>query len=176
MNQEEMSFRKLAEKRYSVRKYLDRPVPEEMIEKILKAGHIAPTGHNNQPQRIYILQSEEALGKARALTPCTYKSSTVLLFTYNKDEVFLYPGAEMVSSGAEDVSIVATHIMLEAQDLGVGSCWVNFFEPAKAKELFALPENEVPVLLMPLGYPAEGIGPLANHTNKKALDQTVKYL
>ena len=170
------SFLELAKARYSVKGFDGKAVEPEKLQQILEAGNAAPTAKNNQPQRIYILQSEEALGKARALTPCTYNASTVLLFTYNKDEVFLYPGAEMVSSGAEDVSIVATHIMLEAQDLGVGSCWVNFFEPAKAKELFALPGNEVPVLLMPLGYPAEGIGPLANHTSKKALDQTVKYL
>lgn len=170
------TFFELAKARYSVKGFDGKPVEPEKLQQILEAGNAAPTAKNNQPQRIYVLQSEEALEKARALTPCTYHASTVLLFTYNRDEVFLYPGAEMVSSGAEDVSIVATHIMLEAQDLGVGSCWVNFFEPAKAKELFALPENEVPVLLMPLGYPAEGIGPLANHTSKKALDQTVKYL
>ena len=67
---------------------------------ILDAGNVAPTAKNNQPQRTYVIQSEDALAKARTLTPCTYKASTVLLFTYNKDEVFLYPGAEMVSSGA----------------------------------------------------------------------------
>ena len=171
-----MNFLQLAKARYSLRKYSDKPVEPEKIDAIMAAASLAPTGCNNQPQRIYVIQSEDALAKARTLTPCTYKASTVLLFTYNKDEVFLYPGAEMVSSGAEDVSIVATHIMLEAADLGVGSCWVNFFEPAKAKELFNLPDNEVPVLLMPLGYPAEGIAPLENHMKKKALDQTVKYL
>ncbi len=170
------TFFELAKARYSVKGFDGTPVPPEKLQQILEAGNAAPTAKNNQPQRIYVIRSEDALKKAKALTPCTYNASTVLLFTYNKDEVFLYPGAEMVSSGAEDVSIVATHIMLEAQDLGIGSCWVNFFEPAKAKELFSLPENEVPVLLMPLGYPAEGIGPLANHGNKKALDQTVKYL
>ncbi|MBO6106787.1 MAG: nitroreductase family protein [Stomatobaculum sp.] len=170
------TFFELAKARYSVKGFDGKPVEPEKLQQILDAGNVAPTAKNNQPQRIYVIQSEDALAKARALTPCTYKASTVLLFTYNKDEVFLYPGAEMVSSGAEDVSIVATHIMLEAADLGVGSCWVNFFEPAKAKELFNLPDNEVPVLLMPLGYPAEGIAPLENHMKKKALDQTVKYL
>ena len=170
------SFLELAKARYSVKGFDGKAVEQEKLQQILEAGNAAPTAKNNQPQRIYVIQSEDALAKARSLTPCTYKASTVLLFTYNKDEVFLYPGAEMVSSGAEDVSIVATHIMLEATDLGVGSCWVNFFEPAKAKELFNLPDNEVPVLLMPLGYPAEGIAPLENHMKKKALDQTVKYL
>ncbi len=170
------TFIELAKARYSVKGFDGTPVPQEKLQKILEAGNVAPTAKNNQPQRIYVIRSGAALEKARALTPCVYNASTVLLFTYNKDEVFLYPGAEMVSSGAEDVAIVATHIMLEAQDLGVGSCWVNFFEPAKAKELFALPENEIPVLLMPLGFPAEGVGPLEKHNQKKALDQTVSYL
>ena len=171
-----MDFMELAKARYSVRKYKDIKLTKEQIDRLLAVSNLAPTGKNNQPHRIYVLQSDEALEKINEITPCAFRAPVVFMFTYNKDEVFLYPGAEMVSSGAEDVSIVATHIMLEAADLGVGSCWVNFFEPAKAKELFNLPDNEVPVLLMPLGYPAEGIAPLENHMKKKALDQTVKYL
>ena len=171
-----MTFLELAKKRFSVRKFTDQPVEKEKLDKVLEAGNIAPTAKNLQPQRIYVLQSEEALKKAYALTPCCYGAKTVLLFTYDIDEEWTNPLEDMIHSGDQDVSIVATHIMLEAADLGVGSCWVNFFEPAKAKELFNLPDNEVPVLLMPLGYPAEGIAPLENHMKKKALDQTVKYL
>ncbi len=170
------SFMELAKERYSVKGFSERKVEEEKLMQILEAGNVAPTAKNNQPQRIYVLRSEEALKKAGELTICTYGASTVLLFTYNQQEIYVYPGDEAFDSGAEDVAIVATHIMLEAADLGVGSCWVNRFEPAKAMELFELPENETPVLLMPLGYPREGVGPLPNHTAKKALEETVKYL
>ena len=170
------SFMELARERYSVKGFSERKVEEDKLTQILEAGNVAPTAKNNQPQRIYVLKSEEALKKAQELTICTYGASTVLLFTYNQQEVYVYPGEEAFDSGAEDVAIVATHIMLQAADLGVGSCWVNRFEPAKAKALFAIPDSEVPVLVMPLGYPAEGAGPLPNHTKKKKLEETVRFL
>lgn len=170
------SFAELAAERYSLKKYSDRPLEEDKLMKILEVGNLAPTARNCQAHRIYVLRSPEAIAKANELTACTYGATTVLLFTYSLEEVYTYPGDEPFNSGAEDCAIVASHIMLEAADLGVGSCWVNRFEPAKAKALFAIPDGEVPVLVMPLGYPAEGAGPLPNHTKKKKLEETVRFL
>ena len=61
-----MEFMELAKKRYSVRKFSDRPVEKEKLGKILEAGNIAPTAKNQQPQRIYVLQSAEALKSSTA--------------------------------------------------------------------------------------------------------------
>lgn len=58
-------------------------------------------------------------------------------------------------SGEMDGSIVCTHMMLEAEDLGLGSCWVLLFDPKKVKEAFRLPENIKPLCLLPVGYPSE---------------------
>lgn len=55
-----MTFLELAKNRYSVRSFMDRPIAEEHMRKILEAGHVAPTACNNQPQKIYIAQSEDA--------------------------------------------------------------------------------------------------------------------
>ncbi len=170
------SFKELAQGRYSLKAFSGKPVEEDKLQQILETGNIAPTAKDAQSHRIYVLQSPEALEKANAATPCIYGAATVLLFTFNKEEAFTYPGQDALNSGAEDASIVATHIMLQAKELGVDSCWVNFFEPAKVCELFTLPENEVPVLLMPLGYPKEGAGPLTKHMERKPLADTVKYL
>ena len=117
-----MTFLELAKKRFSVRKFTDQPVEKEKLDKVLEAGNIAPTAKNLQPQRIYVLQSEEALKKAYALTPCCYGAKTVLLFTYDIDEEWTNPLEDMIHSGDQDVSIVATHIMLEAEEYeGSGS-------------------------------------------------------
>lgn len=169
------TFEELVKARYSVKGFSEKKLEEEKLQKILEVANLAPTAKNSQAHRIYVLQSEDALEKARSLTPCTYGASTVLLFAYSKDEEFHYPESAS-TSGIEDASIVATHVMLEAAELGVGTCWVNFFTPEKAKELFGLPENEEVVALMPIGYAKEGTRPLPNHTAKKALEQTVKYL
>ncbi len=170
------TFMELAMARYSLKCFDGTPVNTEQLQKILDAGNIAPTAKNNQAHRIYVCQSEEALKKASEATVCTYGAKTILLITYKTDETFTYPNSDGVTSGPEDASIVATHMMLQAAELGVGSCWVNNFDFKKCKEIFELPEGEEPVLIMPLGYPKAGAGPLPNHTIQKPLDETVKYL
>ncbi len=169
-----MNFLELAGQRYSVRKYTEQPVEPEKLALILEAGRLAPTAKNLQPQRIYVLQSDEALAKLAALTHCGYGAKTVLLFAYDETEEWKHPSEAGVHAGVEDVSIVATHIMLEAADLGLGSCWCNMFPNAAVERAFGLPETERTVLVMPIGYPAMGPGPL--HEKSRPLDETVRYL
>ena len=171
-----MEFETLIRERYSVRKYADTPIEPEKLEKILEAGRLAPTGHNAQPQRIYVLQSEEALAKIRGLTRCAFNAPVVLMLTMDRDEQWkndLEPGQ---ASGIEDASIAATQMMLEAWNLGIGSCWVNWLPSTKVREAFALPENEELILIMPIGYPAEGAHPAKIHFESKPLEELVKYL
>ena len=75
-----------------------------------------------------------------------------------------------------DGSITATHIILEAQDLGLGSVVVRSFQTEGLKQLFKIPENIIPVALLPLGYPAEDANPAPSHFKKKSIDETVEYL
>lgn len=170
-----MEFKEVVEKRYSCKKFRDEQVAAEKIEAILNAGRLAPTAKNLQEQHIYVVQSAEALAKIDSVTPCRYNAPTVLVVAFDADNVFTYPG-EKRDSGMEDASIVATHMILAAADEGVDSCWVNFFDPEKAAEALGLPENEEVLMLMDLGYAAEGIGPLANHGSRKPLEETVTYL
>ncbi len=170
-----MDFLELARERYSCKKYAPTPVEKEKLDAILEAARIAPTAKNSQPQRVYVLQSEEALSKADGLTPCRYGAPVMLLIAYDRDLVFHYPGG-VYDSGAEDMGIVATHAMLAAAAEGVDSCWVNFFDPDKAAKAFGLPENEVPVLFLDLGYAAPEAGPLDNHIKRKPLEETTTWL
>ncbi|MGI6074852.1 MAG: nitroreductase family protein [Pyramidobacter sp.] len=169
-----MTFEEMARKRYSVKQFSERPVEKEKLQKILEIANLAPTAKNAQCFRIYVLKSREALEKARELTPCIYGAPVALMFTYDVREAFRYPDdKEAVNSGAEDCSIAATHVMFAAMEVGLGTCWVNFFAPSKAKEVFHIPQNEEVVLLMPLGYAAETAAPLPNHAKKKALSGLV---
>lgn len=170
-----MEFLELAAKRYSCKKYSARPVEQEVLQRILEAGRLAPTAKNLQEQRIYVIRSAEGLAKVDACTPCRYGAPVVLAVAFNTETVFTYPGGKH-SSGAEDAAIVATHMMLAAAAEGVGSCWLNFFDPEAVAEKLGLPANEEVVMLLDLGYPAEGAGPLANHSSRKPLEETVAYL
>lgn len=171
-----MEFMDLAKKRFSVRKYSDRQVEKEILEQILASSLVAPTAKNQQPQRIYVLQSEVDLGKLDELTHCRYGAQTVLIFAYNEDEDWKNPNEEGVHSGIEDVSIVATHVMLQAAELDVDTTWCNMFSNSKLEEAFELPKNEKSVLIMPIGYRAKDSVPAPMHEQTKPLDTIVKYL
>ena len=119
-----MEFREVVRERYACKQYDGRPVPEDTLFEILEAGRLAPTAKNLQEQRIYVLQSAEALAKFDTLTPCRYGADTVLLVCFDRNEVYHYPGG-LRDSGIEDASIVATHLMLAAKNAGVESCWIG---------------------------------------------------
>lgn len=169
-----MNFIDLAKQRYSCRSYKQTPVEKEKLDMILEAGRIAPTAKNNQPQRIYVLQSEEALNQIRSITSCAFNAPIVLMIAYNAEEEWTNPLEEGIHSGVEDASIVAAHMMLEASELNLATCWVNRFPNSETAKAFSLPENLKPVLLMPLGYPADKPSP--RHFERKDTDEIVQYL
>lgn len=170
-----MNFLELAKKRYSCKKYSDRQITKEELDVILEAGRVAPTAKNLQEQHIYVVQSADKLAIIDDATPCRYGAPTVLVVAYDKNNVFTYPGNKS-ASGAEDATIVATHLMLAAASVGVDSCWLNFFNPEELAKALNLPENEEIVMLLDLGYAAEGAAPLANHASRKPIEETVTYL
>ena len=170
-----MDFMEVVRNRYSCKKYSSRQVEKEKLEAILEAGRQAPTAKNLQEQHIYVLQKEEDLVKMDGLTPCRYNAPTVLIVAFDKNNVFTYPGGKR-DSGIEDAAIVATHLTLAAANVGVDSCWLNFLDPEKVAEAFGLPENEEVLMVLDLGYAAEGAGPLPNHGSRKDLSETVTYL
>ena len=170
-----MEFKEVIKNRYSCKKYGTKQVEKEKLEAILNAGRLAPTAKNLQEQHVYVVQSKGALAKVDSVTPCRYGAPTVLVVAFDKNNVFTYPGGKR-DSGVEDATIVATHMILAAADEGVDSCWINFFDPDKMAEALGLPENEEILMVMDLGYAAEGAGPLPNHGSRKELSETVSYM
>ena len=171
-----MDFLELVKERYSVRDYIDRPIEKEKMDRVLEAGMVAPTGANRQPQRIYVIKNEEKLAKLRGMCRSAFNAPVVLVFTYNKNEQWKNRYDENVCAGQQDVSIVATQMMLEAWELGIGSCWVNGYDPAEIRAFLELPEDEELVLLMDLGYPGPGAVPSPLHAACRPLEEVVKEL
>ncbi|WP_022762690.1 nitroreductase family protein [Butyrivibrio sp. AD3002] len=170
-----MEFSDVVKNRYSCKKYDTRKVDRARLNTILEAGRLAPTAKNLQEQHVYVIESEEYLAKIDKATPCRYGAPTVLVVAFDKKNVFTYPGGKR-DSGIEDASIVATHLMLAAANEGVDSCWLNFFDPDELAKDLGLPENEEILMLLDLGYAAEGAGPLDNHNSRKELSETVTYM
>lgn len=171
-----MEFSELITARYSCKSFDgSKQITKEQLTSILEAGRMAPTAKNLQEQHIYVCQTPEALAKIDSCTPCRYNAPTVLVVAFDKDNVFTYPD-EKRQSGIEDASIVATHLMLGAKNVGVDSCWLNFVHIDTLHDALGLPENEEILMLLDLGFPTETAKPLANHFSRKPLEETVTYL
>ena len=166
----------LVKSRYSVRSFSNEEVSQDLLDKIIEAGMVAPTACNIQPQRIYVIRSKEGLAKIDALTHCRYGAPVMFLFAYNTDEVWKNPKEAGIVSGQQDVSIVATHMMFEATDLGLGTLWIDLFPNAEAEKAFGLSLNEKAVLLMALGYASPDAKPSGNHTKKRPVSELIRYL
>lgn len=169
-----MDYFELIKERYSVRSFLDRPVERELVEKIVEAGLLAPTAHNNQPQRILVIDSPEGLERLKKSTRCHFNAPLAFLVCYSKGECWsrAFDGKD---SGDVDASIVATHMMLAAHALGLGATWVMYFIPEAVREEFCLPDGIEPVALLPVGYPAPDAKPAPMHFQNRDPAELVLY-
>ena len=168
------NFLELATKRYSVRSFLDKPVEKEVLDVILQAGHVAPTGCNMQPQRILVINTPASVEKLRKCTKCHFNAPTALLVCYEKDGCWTrkYDGQ---TSGVIDASIVTDHMMLQAASLGVGTTWVMHFNPQLMREEFNIPQNIEPVALLVMGYPSPEAAPYPQHSTFKPAENLILY-
>ncbi len=166
-----MDFIKLATERFSTRDFSSREIEEEKLEIIKNAARVAPTAKNNQPHKIYILKSEEALKKIRENTRCAFNAPVVFAVCIDGEKQWKQPFTGELS-GNIDAGIVTTHMMLAAESVGLGSCFVCYFDPMKFKKDFSLPENITPVALLPVGYKSEECEPADRHFIRNEIKDT----
>lgn len=171
-----MDFLELVKERYSVRDFLDKEIEQEKLDKILLAGNVAPTACNKQPQKIYILKSREAIEKIREVTKMAFNAPIVLLICANVEDAWVNPFDKEYNSSEMDTSIVTTHMMLEAWNLGISSVWIKYFDHELLKEKFELPSIILPICLLPIGYKNPNYLPSKLHNIKKDINDIVEYL
>ena len=157
-----------------MRKFENKPVSQCDIDKMLDAAMLAPTGCNFQPQRIMVINSQVGLEKLKLCTKCHFDAPAAMLVCYNKNETWTRPYDSAISASV-DAAIVATHIMLEAHNIGVGTCWVMHFDPAALKREFDIKQNCEPLALLVMGYPSKESQPIEMHYKSKAVEDIVSY-
>ena len=148
---------------------------DDLLQQVLEAGRNAPTAHNNQPQRIFVLQSPEAMAKADACMGCHFHPPVLLAVAYDPAAAWDRED-DGKNHGEIDATIAVTQMMLQAADLGLGTTYVGMFDPEKLTAAFPEMAGLVPIAMLPLGYPAEGAHPARLHTERKPMEQLVKYL
>lgn len=167
-----MDFEEIIRNRTSVRKFSEKELEKEKLDRILEAGRLAPTAKNQQPIKIYVVKTKEGLEKIDKASHCRYGACTVLVICGNREEAYHkgdYTTYEM------DSCIVATHMMLEATNIDVDNIWIESFDEKILKEEFGIPDSLTPICLLLLGYKAADcpINPL--HNVRKTLEEIVEY-
>lgn len=171
-----MDFYELAKTRYSVRKFKADSIEEEKLNLILEAGRVAPSACNLQPQKIYVVKSEELRKKLAQVCRYTFNAPVILVIGYDKERDWknrLMPG---YGSGETDASIVCTHMMLEAWELGIGSCWVAYFNADEVSRVLGLPDNICVTAMLPIGYAADDARPAELHYKYRDWSDTITEL
>ena len=171
-----MEFNDVIMNRYSVRKFTDEKVSQELIEEILEVGRIAPSAGNHQPTIVYVLDEEkiERLKeipptKLERIHPVAFKSKQGLLVCYNKKIEMKRPH-DKFALGITDSSIVTTYMMLKITELGLGSVWVGWFNPKLVKEILEIPEEYEVASILTFGYIHKSSRPDQKYRGRKSMD------
>ncbi|MDR2514410.1 MAG: nitroreductase family protein [Christensenellaceae bacterium] len=147
-----MAFHDLIARRYSVRAYTTQPIEPEKLALILEAGRLAPTAANRRPFKFVVVQSEEGLSRIKK-TANAFGAPLVLICCGDREAAG--PRKDGMSYYQVDNSIAVDHMMLQATDLGLGSLWIGWFDPAIIREEFHIPEHLDPISLLAIGYAAD---------------------
>lgn len=153
-----MEFNDLIRTRESIRDYNpDHKVPPEILERILDAGRIAPSAANRQPWRFILVSSSTVLEKVKNCYSRDWLKDAphILIAVGMKDEAWKrsFDGYNAVET---DVAIALTHILLAAENEGVGSCWIANFDPDMLNNVINPGPGQTIFGMLPLGYPKPG--------------------
>jgi nitroreductase len=153
-----MEYYDLIRTRESIRDYDPlRPVPDEVLERILEAGRLALSAANRQPWEFWMISSAPMLEQVRKCyhRPWYKDAPHVLVVVGKKDEAWVR-SYDSYNSIETDTAIAMTHLILAAENEGVGACWIAAFDPHILRSVLSLNENQMVFGITPLGYPRAG--------------------
>ncbi|NIO49106.1 MAG: nitroreductase [Candidatus Aminicenantes bacterium] len=168
-----MKVLEVIQKRRSIRKYKDDPIPEEGLLRVLEAARLAPSGKNLQPWKFIVVKDKvlkEKLARASAGQFFIAKAPIIIVGCGFPDSCYARMGRYM-KSWSVDVTIALEHLILQAQEEGLGTCWIGSFEEEEVKAILHVPEEVKVLALTPLGYPKE----IPRFRGRKSLDEIVSY-
>ena len=164
-----MEFNTVLQRRYSCRAFSPTPVEQEKVDRILEAGRIAPTAVNKQPVHLWAISNPATLEAIKGVTRSSYGAPLVFVVGCRPADAWVrrYDG----KNGAEvDASIVATYLMLAAENEGLATLWVGSFDPALLRGILPGAEGYELVAMINVGYPAPESQPSQMHGVRKVMD------
>ncbi|NLZ80392.1 MAG: nitroreductase family protein [Clostridiales bacterium] len=143
--------------RRSIRKYQDKPIEDELIQKLLRAAMYAPSAGNEKPWQFIVIKDRDKLNEITTFHPYTQmlKEAPLAILVCADVSNLKYNGVFWV----QDIAACTQNILLEGKHLGLGTCWCGVYpsedKETKLREMFNIPENFIPTSLIAVGYPAE---------------------
>ena len=168
-----MSILKIIQKRRSIRRYKKEPISEEVLQRVLEAARLAPSGKNFQPWKFIIVQDEELkkkLAVASAEQHFMVEAPVIIVACGFPEDSYSRLGRYM-KSWPVDVTIALEHLILQATEEGLGTCWIGSFEEEEVKSILNVPEEVRVLALTPLGFPNEE----PPYRGRKRLDEIISY-
>jgi nitroreductase len=170
-----INFNELARHRFSSRKYLNKPIEEDKLIKVLEAGRIAPSAANKQPCIFYVIRDDKnrsAISSAYHRDWLKYAPVIIVACADHKKGWIRSDGKDHCDI---DVGIAVDHMTLQATELGLATCWICNFQPTRCKEILKLPDHIEPVVIIPLAYPEDAADPDRHITGRKGLGEIVRW-
>lgn len=166
-----MEFLDLVKKRYSVRKYKSDDLEDEKVQMVLEAARLAPTAVNKQPFKLIVIKTRGREDELKRVYPAEWfvEAPLVICACALPEEGWTRRDGKNYTE--VDTTIAMDHLILAATNLGLGTCWIGAFNLEAAREVFNIPENVLPLVFTPLGYPAHNPGP----KRRKTMEKIVKY-
>jgi nitroreductase len=171
-----MDFTKVITGRESIRSYdPSKPVDRAVLERILEAGRIAPSAANRQPWRFVLISSRDMLMQVRRSyqKPWFQDAPHVLVVVGRTSEA--WSRQDGWNSIETDMAIAMDHMILAAENEGVGTCWIATFDPIALRTALTLTTDERVYAITPLGYSRAGVAK-KGQKQRKTLQEVVKYL
>lgn len=150
-----MEFYEVLRTRRSVRSYRPDLVPQDVLNRVLEAARISPSGSNRQPWRFILVTDPSLRGElAAACGDQDFVGEAPIVVVACGHDIRYNRGGYMGEmSFLVDVSIAFTHVILAARAEGLGTCWIGSFDNERIKGLLSIPDDQDVVAVSPLGYP-----------------------
>ncbi len=175
--EETMELSDVIQYRVSVRNYdPEKQVPKEVLKRILEAGRLAPSATNAQPWKFLVISSAEMRSRVHeSYTASWFRDAPIILVVTGSRKDAWTRSYDGYNSLETDLTIAMDHMILAAENEGVGTCWIEAYDPAKLRSALSLAEDDEVFSITPLGYPRSGFVKQIQK-KRKPLEEIVTFL
>ena len=178
-----MEFLELVKRRKSTRKYGNKPISNVALDKCMEAARLAPSACNSQPWKFIVIKPQqlrervvrECFNGVYAINSFVKKANVLVAVIRQKSNYKARLGGKFrdVDYSLIDIGIACDHLTLQAEEMGIGSCWIGWFNEKALKKILEIPKKDKIDIVLSLGYPEEDY---IKPKKRKTLDETREYI